>query len=30
MSTRIKEDKHRKKVDKFGVMETTLEWEMED
>ena len=29
MSRKIKEDKLRKKLDNNGVMETTLEWEME-
>ena len=30
MSKKINEDKLRKKLDNYGVMETTLEWEMED
>ena len=30
MSNRINEDKLRKKVFNYGLMETTLEWEMED
>ena len=29
-SNKIIKDKLRKKVDNYGVMETTLEWEMED
>ena len=30
MSRKIREDKLRKKLDNIGVMETTVEWEMED
>ena len=30
MSKKINEDKLKKNLDNYGVMETTLEWEMED